>query len=489
MNFTINKNKRVIIFFIIVAITELIWILNSGGFYFIDDSCHYNFNRHFLSNLEGSVSTWSRIGRVLLYFIPAQLGIKGVQISSAIIFLITIYFAYRILEIKKIKYSEWVILAIGFQPVLFNISFTSLAELPAATLIIMSFYFFLKNKNVTAMILASLTFTFRTEMYFVAGLYFIYFLYKKNWKVLPYVIVGPLFWFLLSWIFTGNINSFFYNLGMHSRLPRIQEGIKWNHYLLMSPKTYGILQTLFFVIALFVILIKKRTSDFLFLILVTFGGIAGHTLAALDGLATTCSVGQIRYIAIVGPAFGIIATVGFSWFFELIKSKKILDILSVLVILILFLFGPLFVPFHVKYEIANISDKIAYLQKEKYPDYAVISDMHQLANALDESAAGDKTYKMMTKKNIEAFQKSIIVWESSLEGSPFVEDNVTLKYIESLSNVKLLDSVNVTIDHNWDYPIFYFYPQAPDYVKRFMEYMIAEQNCWEVIRIKTFIRN
>ncbi|MCC7158622.1 MAG: hypothetical protein IT281_03700 [Ignavibacteria bacterium] len=82
------------------------------------------------------------MGRVLLFSLPAQFGLKGVQITSALLFIVTIFIAYRILKQKSVKYAEWVIPIIGFQPVLFNVSYTTLAELPAAFLIVLSFYYY-----------------------------------------------------------------------------------------------------------------------------------------------------------------------------------------------------------------------------------------------------------------------------------------------------------------------------------------------------------
>ncbi len=160
---------RKYLFWAALIVVQAIWIFNSDGFYFIDDSSHFNYNRHYFESYDQSIGAWHRMGRVLLFALPAQFGLKGVQIASAFIFLLTVFVSYKILKEKNVPYAEWVIPVMGFQPVLFNISYTTLAELPAAFLIILSFYYYLKDKPKLVLISSSLIFIFRTEYSFVCA--------------------------------------------------------------------------------------------------------------------------------------------------------------------------------------------------------------------------------------------------------------------------------------------------------------------------------
>jgi hypothetical protein len=245
-----------------VLTVQAVWIANSDGFYFIDDSSHFNYNRHYPESFGQSIGAWHRMGRVLLFALPAQFGLKGVQIASALLFVLAIYIAYKILVLKGVKYAEWVIPIIGFQPVLFNVSYTSLAELPAGLLIILSFYYYIKDKPRAAMIAASLVFIFRTEYFYAAGIYFLIYAYRNQWKVLPYIIVGPAAWYLYTTIITGNPIQFFYDMTLHSRLLKIDVGVDWNYYLLHSAKIYGFLQALFFLIGIIYLILKKQLKDY-----------------------------------------------------------------------------------------------------------------------------------------------------------------------------------------------------------------------------------
>lgn len=483
-----KSNKLLILFFLVLIIVEIIWIFNSDGFYFIDDGCHFNYNRHYLEDFSRTVSSWSRIGRVLLYFPAAQFGLKGVQINAAIVFFITIIFSYRILKNAGISYAEWIVPFIAFQPVLFNISFSSLAELPAATLIILSFYFHQKSRTNLAMLCASLTFIFRTEMYFVAVIYLLVYLKQKKYKTLIPFFIGPLFWISYTMIITGNLNSLLENLFIHTKLPRITQGIKWYHYLLLAPKTYGIFQTLFFIVGFIYVLFKKELKNFGILILIVFGGIAGHTLAALDGLNTTCSVGQVRYISIVGPALAVVSIVGMSYFATKI-NRTTRNISAVIIFTISFILGPAVTPFHKKYEIEKISEQFASKMHTQYQGYVIISDLYQIANALDEPSSGGKIYKSLTRKNLTEYHKALIVWESSLDGSPFTQESLTRKDIENLPAVRLVDSINVVINHNYDFPIYPLKEHSPEFIQKILDYFMKEQNCWENIFLRIYIKD
>lgn len=486
-----NSKTRTYIFWVILIIVQAVWIAHSDGFYFIDDSSHFNFNRHYIDSYGESTGAWHRMGRVLLFALPAQFGLKGVQIASAIIFLATIFFAFRILQYRSVKYAEWVIPIIGFQPVLFNVSYTSLAELPAAFLIVLAYYFYLKEKPIWAMISASLIFIFRTEYYYVAGFLFLIYAYQKNWKVLPYFFVGPAAWYIYTTLISMNPTQFFYDMTLHSRLPKIDVGVDWYFYLLHSPKIFGFLQAAFFTVALVILYMQKQIKEYALVIIITFTGIAVQTLLALKGLNLTCSIGQLRYVAVVGPAFGIISTVGASYFFSWLKTNGLRNTIMLIVLFVIFILGPYSTPFHNKFEIEKVSDDIVELQKTKYPDYTVLTNMHQLANAMDLPQSGGGNLELLTQSNVDKTPKSIIVWCSYLEGTPFLEENVTLKEIESIPGIKTIKEYKGTVNNCGFTPVWRYRKDGDEYKfsREFIDYMVADQTAWETIDIRVFVKD
>jgi len=487
----LDSKIRAYFFWLVLIIVQAIWIFNSDGFYFIDDSSHFNYNRHYLESIGQSIGAWHRMGRVLLFALPAQFGLKGVQIASALLFLLTIYIACGILKHKNVKYAEWVIPIIGFQPVLFNISYTSLAELPAGLFLILAVYFHMKDKSALAMLTASAVFIFRTEYYYLAGFLFLIYAYQKNWKVLPWFFAGPLMWYLYTTIITGNFTQFFYDMTLHSRLLKIDVGVDWYYYLLHSGKIFGFLQTMFFAAGIILMILKKQLKEYGLLVLIVFTGIFVQTLLALKGLNLTCSIGQLRYVAVVGPALGIVSAAGISFFYDSLKNRYIAGVSMIIIFSVMLILGPYSTPFHNKFAIEKVSDDIAAFSESNYPEHKLISNMHQLANALDESQTGGKKFTLLSQTNVNSTGKALIVWCSYLEGSPFVDEDVTLKEIESIPGIKLVKDYKDTVNNCTSIPLYNNHRKEGDEYKTsrdFIDYVIGDQTTWETIDIRVFLK-
>jgi len=430
------------------------------------------------------------MGRLLLFTIPAQFGLKGVQIASAALFLLTIYFAYKILIHKNVKYAEWIIPLIGFQPVLFNISYTSLAELPAAFLIVLSYYFFIKESPSRVMIASSLIFIFRTEYYYIAGIFFLIYLYRKNYRVLYLILIGPLLWYIYTTLIFLDPLQFFRDIILHSRLEKIDVGIDWYYYLLHAAKIFGLFQTIFLIAGTIIVLAKKQWSSYGLILLIIFSGIGIQTLLALKGLNLTCSVGQLRYVAVIGPMIGIISLSGLSSFYDLLKNNYLRNIVQVLILCIMFFLGPFCTPFHNKFEMDLISEDIADFTSKQYPDYKVLSHMHQLANAMDEPFLGGEKFKKLNDSTVQRFDKSIIVWCNYLDDNAFVGKNLSLKEIEAIPNIRLIKEYIDTVNNCTSVPIYKYRKEGDEYKtsRKIIDYIVADQTSWETLDIKVFLK-
>nr|HMT11748.1 hypothetical protein [Ignavibacteria bacterium] len=213
-------------------------------------------------------------------------------------------------------------------------------------------------------------------------------------------------------------------------------------------------------------------------------------LLALKGLNLTCSIGQLRYVAVVGPAFGIVAALAGGYFFAKIRNPILNVVLSVVLLLLMFLPGPYSTPFHNKFEIEKVSEDIVRYSRDKYPDLKIITNMHQVANALDESQTGGNTFTLLSQTNLDKTPKALIVWCSYLEGSPFVEDDVTLKEIESIPGIKQVKDYKDTVNNCTSIPVYQFRKEGDEHKtsRDLIDYLIADQTTWETIDIRVFLK-
>ncbi|MFI5212298.1 MAG: hypothetical protein ACHQIH_05400, partial [Ignavibacteria bacterium] len=267
-------------------------------------------------------------------------------------------------------------------------------------------------------------------------------------------------------------------------------GVDWYYYLLHSAKIYGFLQALFFLTGAIALLFKKQFKEYALLIMVVFIGIGLQTLLALKGLNLTCSIGQLRYVAVVGPAFGVISAVGISYFFSLLNNSVLRYIFTALFLFVMFVLGPYSTPFHNKFEIEKVSEDISGFAAKNYPGYKLISNMHQLANALDESQTGGTKFALLSQGNLDKNGKALIVWCSYLEGSPFVEDDVTLNEILAIPGIKPVKDYKDTVNNCMSIPIYFKYRKEGDEYKTsrdIIDYIIADQTTWETIDIRVFL--
>ncbi len=187
--------------------------------------------RSALRNPPTSLGVWQRFGSVWLFALPAQFGDKVVKIFGSLIFLVTIFITYKVAEVEGIPGKEWIIAFAGFQPAFLDISFTCMPELPASTLLILSYYLYKKSRLNWSVLAASLTFLFRYEMFIFAGIILLIALKKREFSAVPYVFAGPAIWFFFSWLWTGDPAWLGRELLRFSSLEKYKEGVQWFHYL------------------------------------------------------------------------------------------------------------------------------------------------------------------------------------------------------------------------------------------------------------------
>jgi hypothetical protein len=222
-----------------------------------------------------------------------------------------------------------------------------------------------------------------------------------------------------------------------------------------------------------------------------FAGIFIQTLFAMKGLNLTCSIGQLRYIAVVGPMFGIVSAAGISYFFDVVKNSMLRNAFMALILLAMFALGPYSTPHHNKFAIEKVSEDIGEFALKNYPEHKLLSNMHQLANAIDEPQTGGERFKTLTQSNVDKYDKALIIWCSYLEGSPFVNENVTLEEITSIPNIKLVREYKDTVNNCFSSPMYSKYRKEGDEYKtsrKFIDYLIADQTTWETIDIRVFLK-
>ena len=436
------RNPLLIFFLGVVAAITTVWILQSNGFYPIDECAHFLYSRFVLQALPVTVQTWHRPGRLWLFAPAAQLGHSFTMFFSLALFLCLLLVTYRIAVLMNIKHAEWVVILTGLQPILFDISYACLAEAPAALLIMLSYWYHLKGRPGWALAIASAVFLFRFEMYAFAVLLFFVYLRKREWKILPLLLLGPLLWIGSSAIISGDVMTFFREWSKFSNLGKYVPGVPVTYYVENLHNIFGIAQVLLFVVGVTFIVRAKRIADFGILFCVIAINIIVNTLAGAEVFHWTGSIGELRYVAVVGPIVGIVSVYGLSEVFDRVKPSWAQLALSFLV------FGALVfnctLTTHPR-RWTNFDQFVITTTKalrSEYPDLTLLSNNYIVPYVMDVSPSGGPHFAKLDSTMLKKYPECLIVWDPFSSNPRFDQTELTKEKLLRDSTMVLLESYN-----------------------------------------------
>jgi hypothetical protein len=441
MNFIqrLLKNPLLLFFFAIVAIMGSVWIYCSNGFYYIDECAHFMYCRFILQALPTTVQTWHRPLPQWLFALPAQLGHTFTMFFALAIFLALLFITWRIAVLHKIKHAEWVVLLAGLQPTLFDVSYACMTEMPAAFMIALSYLYHLKGKHGWALAFASAVFLCRTEMYLFAGIMFLVYLQKREWKILPLVLLGPLFWIGSTTIISGDVMTFFREWAIFSKIGKFIPGVSVTHYIINLHAIFGLMQVLLFIAGAVFIAKAKRSAEFGIIYSTIALTIMLHTLAGAEMFHWTASIGELRYIAVVGPLFGIISVYGLSEIFDRFKAPNMQFVFSLVVLsAVVFQCSLSTHPRRwANYELVviNLTNEI----KTEYPNLTLLSNHSAAAYAMDDVATNTGTrLASLNLQTLKHHPECIILWDPFSSNSVFFQTELTKATILKDSTIQIV---------------------------------------------------
>jgi hypothetical protein len=439
------RNPLPAFFLSVVAVIESVWILRSNGFYPVDECAHFLYSRFVLSALPVTVQTWHRPGRLWLFALPAQLGHQFTMFFCLALFLCLLLVTYRIAVLMNIRHAAWAVILTGLQPILFDISYACLAETPAALVLALSYWSHLKGRHGWSLAIASAVFLFRFEMYAFAILLFILYLRRREWRVLPLLLLGPLLWIGSSAVISGDIMTFFTEWSKFSHLGKYVPGIPVVYYVENLHTIFGTAQVLLFASGVIFIVRAKRTAGFGIIFCAIAINIAVNTLAGAEVFHWTGSVGEFRYVAVVAPFVGIVAALGMSEILERVKQPGGRIALSLLV------FGA--VVFNctltthprrwANYETIVIT--MTGTLREEYPDMTLLSNNCIAAYVMDVPPSGGEHFEKLDEAMIAKYPRCLILWDPYSSNPRFFQTGLTAEKL-------LLDSTMTVVDRYtyWD---------------------------------------
>ncbi len=423
----------------VVAVIESVWILRSQGFFPVDECAHYLYSRFVLTALPYTVETWHRPGLLWLFALPAQLGHTCTMFFALFVYLALLVVTYRIALLMDIRHAAWVILLTGLQPVLFDISYACLAEMPAALVLALSLLYHLKGRHGTSLALASAVFLFRFEMYGFALLLFLLAFRRKEWRILPLVLIGPALWITSSALISGNVTTFFTEWSKFSHLGKYVPGIPVMYYAENLQNIFGIAQVLFFAGAAVLILRRKKIAEFGLLFFLIAINIVVNTAAGAEYFHWTGSIGEFRYVAVVGPFVALVSVYGFSEALEALgKGWRELALSFALFTLVVF---NCTLTTHPRawenYE--KIVLGMTRSAHREYPDLTLLSNNSLAAFALDVAPSGGPHYEKLDARKLAQYTRCLVFWDPYSSNPRFFQTGLTAGTLLRDPSVSVVD--------------------------------------------------
>lgn len=431
-------NPALLLFLAIVGSIGSLSILRSDGFYPIDECAHYLYSRFILDVLPVTVQTWHRPGLLWLFALPAQFGHTATMFFGLALFLVLLLVTYRIAVLKGIRHPEWVVLLTGLQPVLFDISYACLAEAPAALLLVLSYWLHLKQKPGWCLAIASTVFLFRFEMYAFAVLMSAIYLMKRQWRILPLLVLGPVIWIGSSTIISGDPMTFFREWSHFSGLGKYVDGISLTFYLENLHTIFGVAQVAFFAIGVVFIALGRKMPEYALILSVPVIGIIVNTLAGAEMFHWSGSIGDLRYVAVAGPFLGIVSAYGLSEALERLPHTRLRMALAPLLAGALIL--NCLIATHPRQwtEEERIVIALTRELRSGYPDQVLLCNSYIAAYVLDVPPWGGPHFARLDARTLAEHQECVMVWDPFLSNPRFSRTELTREQLlEDPANVVL----------------------------------------------------
>jgi hypothetical protein len=316
------------------------YAIRSPGFLETDSLTHYLYARFALTERHYLVNIWGRPLVTGLYAVPAALGGRlGVRLTSLVLALACGFIAYAIARGQKYRLPGLALLFTLAQPLVFLHSFSELTELPFAALLGMAFLAYQRRQFLVMTALIGLSPLARPEGFGFIVLAALALIAHRRARWIPLLIVPLALWDFAGWKMFGSPQY-------QTNLPRPLHWVLWLkqnwpyaptslydsgsifHFLLLMP---AVMSPLIFP-ALCVGVARAFARDIssgtdwkpvlrvdCLIALIPLLILVGHSILYAAG--KMASSGEMRYMAVVAPFWGILAARGWGWTFERLKWR------------------------------------------------------------------------------------------------------------------------------------------------------------------------
>lgn len=417
-----------------------------------DSILHFLYSKYSFFHPEFFLHHWAKPVFVLLSAPFSQFGFKGIVVFNCLVASLTGLFTCWTARNLKLKNSWLVFIILFCSPLYFKLIFSGLTEYLFGLVLIISLYCATKRKFLTSVLIVSFLPFIRSEGLIILGVYGLFLLLIKQYKLIPWLLAGHLAYSVIGffyykdflWVFTkipyATLGSVYGKGELLDFVHRLNYVIEKPIYLLLS----------FGFIALFFRSIRFKTEkiNFVELILV-YGGFvsffAAHSLFWWLGIFN--SMGLSRVLIAVLPLAAIIALTGFDFVADLVRPPFLRYIIQSAAVLII-----LFYPFTYRERGIVFNKNLFVIPENQLIDEQLVPYLKQNVSGLNDRLVYYSLCYVSVALNIDHFNKNrhrditasyeepfpegaIIIWDDWFS---VAEGGVSFDNLKNNKNLKLL---------------------------------------------------
>lgn len=326
----LNKYLVFIVLFGLLVVYAILVFLSEGTIGGADDITHYRYSRYAYQNPYFFLHHWGKPFFTAISSPFAQFGYNGIRIFNVLAGTATAYFTYRTAKFLNIKYPIVAIFLVISSPLYTMLMLSGMTEILFSLVFILSIFLFYRKQYIwSAIILSFLPFV-RTEGVIILPLFFIAYSLQKQWKALPFLFFGFVFYSVVGSFYFEDILWLIHEMPYKGTAKDIYGSGELLHYVKASKYIFGIPLTVMLLAGILVRMLdpflkerkeqKKWLLEMLVIYLPFFLYFAAHSYVWWKGAGN--SVGMIRVIAAIVPAAALLGAFAWSRLMELMPFEK-----------------------------------------------------------------------------------------------------------------------------------------------------------------------
>ncbi len=410
-----------------------------------DSVHHYLFARYAPVHPALFMDHWAKPLYVLLASPFAQLGFIGAKMFNVLAMMGAMWLTYLTARSLNLKNAAAAAVLMMFAPLCYVLTFSGLTEPLFALFVAAAVYYSATQRYLAACLLVSFLPFVRSEGLVIIGVFGLYFLLKKKWKLLPLLMLGHVVYSVAGYFAHHDLGWVFKKIP-YATLGSVYGSGELSHFVIELFYVVGTPIYVLFCLGLLKcvwdIFQEKTHRDERLLILLGFGAFfVFHSLAWHWGLFN--SMGLNRVLVGVLPLIALIALQGLNWAARLaVKNVRLgRAILGTLLgVVVVFPFTPSPSALHWVRDLnLTVGQHVAlrsaaFVRDSLGAGHRIVSGHPYVSEAYRVDHFDEKQRVNLTLKYLErAVPGDVIVWDYWMG---FRENHVTKESLEARGNLK-----------------------------------------------------